>query len=100
MLLTNSLRTGFWAWASGARQRVGYARDVRSAFLTHKLMHRWPAASTLPQPTLDAYLQIAYALGCPKESPRMELATTEADELPPKRSGNAWHSRPTNRSCC
>src|ERR1700686_5528027 len=32
ILLTNSLRTGFWAWASGARQRVGYARDVRSFF--------------------------------------------------------------------
>ncbi len=33
-----------------------------------------------PQSTLDAYLQIAYALGCPKESTRIELATTEADE--------------------
>jgi heptosyltransferase II len=80
ILLTNSLRTGFWAWTSGARQRVGYARDVRSAFLTHKLYAPRAGGEYVPQPTLDAYLQIAYALGCPKESPRMELATTEADE--------------------
>ena len=36
ILLTNSLRTGFWAWYSGAKQRVGYARDVRSLFLKRK----------------------------------------------------------------
>ena len=80
ILLTNSLRTGFWAWASGARQRVGYARDVRSMFLTHKLYAPMAGGHYAPQPTLDAYLQIAYALGCPKEPPRMELATTTADE--------------------
>ncbi|HVU90512.1 MAG TPA: lipopolysaccharide heptosyltransferase II [Pirellulales bacterium] len=80
VLLTNSLRTGFWAWASGAKQRVGYARDVRSIFLTHKLYAPMAGGEYAPQSTLDAYLQIAYALGCPKESPRIELATTEADE--------------------
>ncbi|HEY4311952.1 MAG TPA: lipopolysaccharide heptosyltransferase II [Pirellulales bacterium] len=80
VLLTNSLRTGFWAWASGAKQRVGYARDVRALFLTHKLYAPMAGGEYAPQSTLDAYLQIAYALGCPKESPRIELATTEADE--------------------
>ena len=80
VLLTNSLRTGFWAWASGARQRVGYARDVRSIFLTHKLYAPMAGGAYAPQSTLDAYLQIAYALGCPKESPRIGLATTETDE--------------------
>jgi heptosyltransferase-2 len=80
VLLTNSLRTGFWAWASGAKHRVGYARDVRSIFLTHKLYAPMAGGEYAPQSTLDAYLQIAYSLGCRKESPRIELATTEADE--------------------
>jgi len=87
ILLTNSLRTGFWAWFSGARQRVGYARDVRSIFLTHKLYAPMAGGEYAPQPTLDAYLQIAYALGCPKESPRIELATTPADE---QAADNVW----------
>src|SRR5258708_38499341 len=34
VLLTNSLRTGLLAWASGARERIGYARNVRGALLT------------------------------------------------------------------
>ena len=46
VLLTNSLRTAFWAWASGAPERVGYARDMRSWFLTHKLCAPWQAATT------------------------------------------------------
>ena len=33
-----------------------------------------------PTPALDYYLDLAYALGCPGESPRMELATLPADE--------------------
>ena len=34
LLLTNSLHTAVLAWLGGARQRVGYARDGRSLFLT------------------------------------------------------------------
>ena len=34
LLLTNSLHTAALAWLGGARQRVGYARDGRSLFLT------------------------------------------------------------------
>jgi heptosyltransferase-2 len=80
VLLTNSLRTAFWAWASGAPERIGYTRDLRSWFLTHKLYAPMAGGEYAPQSTLDAYLKIAYALGCPAESPRMELATTPADE--------------------
>jgi len=80
VLLTNSLRTAFWARMSGARQRVGYARDGRAMFLTHKLYAPMAGGDYAQQPTLDAYLRIAYALGCPRESTRMELATLPADE--------------------
>jgi ADP-heptose:LPS heptosyltransferase len=66
---------------------VGYARDVRSVFLTDKLHAPLAGGTYAAQPTLDAYLQIAYALGCPKESPRMELATTPADE---QMADDAW----------
>src|SRR3954454_8151708 len=39
VLFTNSVRTGFLAWASGARERIGYMRALRGAFLTTKLFH-------------------------------------------------------------
>ncbi len=31
-------------------------------------------------PAIDSFLQLAYVLGCPWESPRLELATSAADE--------------------
>jgi len=80
MLLTNSLRSGALAWASGARERVGYARYGRGPLLTHKLYHPRQGRRYLPTPAIDAYLQLAYALGCEWESPRLELATLPADE--------------------
>jgi heptosyltransferase-2 len=80
VLLTNSLRSGALAWASGAGQRVGYARYGRGPLLTHKLVHPRLGRRWLPTPAIDAYLQLAYALGCKLESPRLELATLAADE--------------------
>ena len=80
LLLTNSLRTGVLAWASGAGQRIGYARNARGPLLTHKLYHPRVGRKWLPTPAIDAYLQLAYALGCRPEPPRLELATLNADE--------------------
>lgn len=80
VLLTNSLRTGVLARASGARIRVGYVRYCRGPLLTHKLYCPRIGRRRLPQPVLDAYLQLAYALGCEPESPRLELRTLPADE--------------------
>src|ERR1041384_7925466 len=34
VILPNSLRTGAWAWASGAKRTLGYARNGRSLLLT------------------------------------------------------------------
>lgn len=80
VLLTNSLRTGFLAWAGGARRRVGYVRYGRGPLLTDKLYHRKHGRRYVPWPVLDDYLRLAYALGCPKEPSQLELATLPADE--------------------
>ncbi len=80
ILLTNSLRAGALAWASGARERVGYVRYARGPLLTHKLYSPRQGRKYLPTPAIDAYLQLAYAVGCEWESPELELATLPADE--------------------
>jgi heptosyltransferase II len=76
VLLTNSLRTAWMAWRSGARERIGYAGDMRSWLLTSRLAR--PQASTA---TIDSYLQLAAAAGAAAGSTRLELATTATEEL-------------------
>ena len=76
LLLTNSLDTAVMAWLGGAGQRVGYARDGRSWFLTRRIPalrdgHRYRAA-----PMVESYLALSRAIGCPEESPRLELSVT------------------------
>jgi heptosyltransferase-2 len=88
VLLTNSLRTGILAWASGAAERIGYVRNLRSPLLTRKLYPAKFQGRFVPSPVLDYYLELAYALGCPIESPRLELATTDEDE---SHADRAWN---------
>lgn len=80
VLLTNSLRTGLLAWLSGARQRIGYVRYGRGPLLTHKLYAPREGGQWTPTSALDLYLETAYALGCPEQPRRVQLATTPADE--------------------
>lgn len=81
VLLTNSLRAGYMAWRSGAANRIGYARYGRSLFLSKRLHPRRSQGKLTPTPAIEYYLELAYAIGCPQESPQMELATLPADEL-------------------
>ena len=81
VLLVNSFRPALMAWLARARERVGYVRYRRGLLLTLKhdpprLHGKW-----LPYPTLDYYLHLAYLLGAHAESPKMELAVTQKDEL-------------------
>ena len=90
LLLTNSLHTAALAWLGGARQRVGYARDGRSWFLTRPV----PAArdgrqAFRPAPMVESYLALARAIGCPEESPQLELNVTAAESA----SGRAGMAR-------
>jgi heptosyltransferase-2 len=94
VLLTNSFRTALLSWASGARTRVGYARYGRSPLLTHKLYCPRVGRRRLPSPVIDAYLQLAYALGCEPESNRLELATLAADETAADAVWEKWNLPP------
>jgi heptosyltransferase-2 len=79
VLLTNSWRTGWMAWRSAACERIGHAYDARSWLLTTRLARPRTAEGRFI-PTVDAYLRLAEAVGAPPEPPRLELATTPAEE--------------------
>jgi heptosyltransferase-2 len=80
VLLSNSFHTALTAWMGGARRRVGYARHGRGLLLTDRIRPPRAGRKIRPMPMVDYYLELAHAVGCPDESPRLELATTEADE--------------------
>jgi heptosyltransferase-2 len=86
ILFTHSLRTALVARASGARRRIGFARNLRGWLLTDRLYPRREGWHRKPSPVLDDYLELAYTAGCPPESPRIELATTAADEAAAERA--------------
>lgn len=85
VLLSNSLRTGWLAWRSGAKRRIGFDRYLRGPLLTDRLTHTWQgrtwygARRFTPAPVLDDYLRLAEAFGCAPESRRLELALTGDD---------------------
>jgi heptosyltransferase-2 len=88
VLLTNSFRTGWMAWESGAKQRIGYAGNLRSWMLTTQLYTARRQWTKVGLPPIDSYLNLAYATGCEWEPPTLELATTDADE---QAADAAWH---------
>lgn len=80
VLLTNSLRTGWMAYRSGASQRIGMAGNLRSPLLTTRVYPPRQGRRALTIPPINGYLQVAYAAGASPEAPTMELFTTAADE--------------------
>lgn len=97
VLLTNSLRTAWMARQLGAAQRVGVSANFRGPLLTTRVYPPRRGWRRLTLPTIDGYLQVAQAAGAVIDGPRLELATTEADE----RAADAVWSRlgyaPTTR---
>ena len=77
LLLPNSLRTGALAWLSGARRRVGFARDWRGLMLTDRVT---PKSKSVPHPVMDEYLRLAEQLGCCNPGRQMELAVLPEDQ--------------------
>jgi heptosyltransferase-2 len=73
------LHTAALAWLGGARQRVGYARDGRSLLLTRPVPVARVGRRFLPLPMAESYLALARAIGCPEESPQLELNVTAAE---------------------
>jgi heptosyltransferase II len=95
VLFTNSLRTAWMAWRSGARERIGHVGEGRSWLLTNRLAR----PSTQPESlvtTINAHLLVSEAAGARPEPPRLELATTAADE---QAADDVWRrfSLPTGR---
>ena len=78
--LTNDLMSACVATLGRVPTRAGYARNRRGPLLTHALAVPHDGRAFLPVSALDYYLEIACALGCATEPPRLELATTDADE--------------------
>jgi len=87
--LTNSFHTALLAWLGGANERIGYARDGRGLLLTRKLYPQRAGGRIVAAPMVDTYLALAAAVGCAPESPRLELATTEAEE---HLADTVWHN--------
>ncbi len=77
LLLTNSLRTGWLAWLSGAKRRVGFARDLRGWLLTDRIT---PHSRTVPNPVMDEYLRLVERLGCAIASRQIEAAVLPEDQ--------------------
>lgn len=79
ILLTNSMRTAWMAWRSGARERIGYRSQGRALLLSSGIQP--PRASDGgPLATVEGYLHLVEAAGCEPERPELELATTADDE--------------------
>ncbi len=76
LLLTNSLRTGWLAWLSGASRRVGMSRDLRGVLLTDRVL---PRSRSTPHPVMDEYLRLAERLGCSPHRYPIELAVQSED---------------------
>jgi heptosyltransferase-2 len=89
LLLTNSFRTAWMARRSGASERIGYGGSLRGWLLTRVISQGRTHECGLRLPPIDAYLQLAGALGCPPESPRLELGTTFEDE---QAADDVWKS--------
>ncbi|MGA2621130.1 MAG: lipopolysaccharide heptosyltransferase II [Thermoguttaceae bacterium] len=79
LLLTNSLHTALLAWLGGARQRIGYALHGRGPLVNQRLDAPRQGRRLRPAPMVESYLALAGAMGCPPESPRLELVVTDAE---------------------
>jgi heptosyltransferase II len=78
LVLPNSLRTAGLAWLSGAKCRVGFARDLRGWLLTDRVV---PKSKKTPHPVHDEYLRLAEQMGCRTASHRIELAVLPEDQI-------------------
>ncbi len=97
VLLPNSFRSTIVAFLGGARRRIGYARGGRGILLTDRLApKRDHLGRYVPTPIVDDYLAIAVRLGCPIDSRRLELGTTEVDESNADRALQSIGMSPTS----
>lgn len=94
LMLTNSFRTAWIAWRSGARNRVGYARNGRGPLLTLGPKPKKHLGKYEPLSAVDYYLNLLSAMGVNIQSRQPELYTTAAGELAADEvwNGFGWES--------
>lgn len=78
LLFTNSLRTGWLAWLSGARRRIGYSNEGRGWMLSDPLPG---LGGDQTMSALDQYLEIVRHAGCETVGKQTELALLPEDEM-------------------
>jgi heptosyltransferase-2 len=90
VLFPNSFRSVLLALLAAIPRRVGYTRGGRGLLLTDRLRYpRGRDGRRVPSPIVESYLALARHLGCPGDSLRPELFTTDADEAAADR---AWQA--------
>ena len=80
VLLTNSFRSGMVARLSGAKKRIGYARDGRGWLLTDGLPVEREGGAFVKSRMVDYYGKIAWAIGCEMPGDQMRLFTKPCDD--------------------
>jgi len=79
VLLPNSLSAGLISYLSGAKRRVGFAKDGRTLLLTDPIPLYDESADHRKEPAIDYYLNIAKHLGCDDSDRRMQLFVSEQE---------------------
>ncbi len=80
VLLKNSFSCALAAFLAGIPERIGYARDGRSALLTEKLRPKRDRRGKFkPMSMIDYYLTVAGWLGCDVSDRAMELEYEQQD---------------------
>lgn len=79
VLLPNSLSAGLIGYLSGAKRRVGFAKDGRTMLLTDPIALRDKTVDHRKEPAIDYYLNIAKHLGCDSSDRKMQLFLSEQE---------------------
>ena len=79
ILLPNSLSAGLIGYLSGAKRRVGFAKDGRTWLLTDPLSRRNANFDFDRVSAIESYLHIAQHLGCGVSDKSMQLFVDDSD---------------------
>lgn len=90
ILLPNSLSSAVLGYMSGAKQRIGFAKEGRSWLLTDRIPLTRNGVDRRELSTIDYYLKIAEHLGCEVHDPSMKIWVSESDRVMAKRMFDAF----------
>lgn len=80
VILSSSWTSAWIAWRSGAKRRIGYARNLRGLLLTDRCHDEYENGKRRILSTVDQYLKLATLAGCGEGERRVELTTLASDE--------------------